>query len=615
MPESATMPEAVDVGTRALEGAEGFNWINLPHYREEVGRWVFSCRLTVEVPDAGPVPATTHWWVLIPQVYPAGEVEVLPAKKGGLEVTFPHQLFNAPGNPDRPWRAGKLCLQAPLDIMDQPGLDTGPRRAAHRLPWVIARCREWLRQASRGDLLRNGQSFELPDFRLGAEGRLVTFETAERLELWRDAATRSGFVELWRLPPLTKVRIVGAFTDSNGRVVVSAPSWSPSFRKRLEDRRYGIWVRIEAVPYVEPWQAPSDYRELTDVLRRQGVDLKTLLPPLLASGRESSAVYRLEPRPQPTLLVGFPIPEEMAGDPVRIHWVGFDLPELTASDEHANGFRTNARGQFEQDRRHLLGLKPLPWRTTESWTDEDLTGRGRLPTALRRARVALLGAGALGSAVAELLVRGGVRSMLIVDADAMEAGNLVRHTLTLNDLGRNKAEALAHRLSALSPHAEISAEAHNFPNLRKGGLEQLGAANLVLDLTASRSVPPALAAFDWGEGSRHFARLSVNLGAERLFVFGAQGKRFPVRQYNAEITPELRKEMERIREADLPRDAPGCWHPLWPGSAAAVHLMAASAIPILIELMEEGTTGLTILERREEAGRFHGLTRVEKEAG
>ena len=59
--------------------------------------------------------------------------------------------------------------------------------------------------------------------------------------------------------------------------------------------------------------------------------------------------------------------------------------------------------------------------------------------------------------MAEHLVRGGVTDLALIDGDPLEAGNLVRHSLTMNELKGNKAEKLMERLNFVSPHARVRA--------------------------------------------------------------------------------------------------------------------------------------------------------------
>lgn len=110
--------------------------------------------------------------------------------------------------------------------------------------------------------------------------------------------------------------------------------------------------------------------------------------------------------------------------------------------------------------------------------DHDLFSRnvaafgGAVQSALGSLRVAVVGAGGTGSAVAEQLVRLGVRHLLIVDPDALEASNTTRvYGSTPADVDSDKAEVLADHLRAIAPDAEV--------NFLVDSLNSLDAARLV----------------------------------------------------------------------------------------------------------------------------------------
>jgi Dinucleotide-utilizing enzymes involved in molybdopterin and thiamine biosynthesis family 1 len=71
--------------------------------------------------------------------------------------------------------------------------------------------------------------------------------------------------------------------------------------------------------------------------------------------------------------------------------------------------------------------------------------------ALRAAHVGIIGAGGLGSNVAMMLARSGVRKMTVVDPDIVDASNLNRQAYFPEDVGAPKVLALARHLTALEP--------------------------------------------------------------------------------------------------------------------------------------------------------------------
>ena len=87
--------------------------------------------------------------------------------------------------------------------------------------------------------------------------------------------------------------------------------------------------------------------------------------------------------------------------------------------------------------------KPIYWLMSENWNENELYNRGKLHSNVASSAILQIGAGAVGSTIAELLVRTGQNELTIVDDDRLLAGNLVRHTLNIGDIYKPKAEALA----------------------------------------------------------------------------------------------------------------------------------------------------------------------------
>lgn len=102
----------------------------------------------------------------------------------------------------------------------------------------------------------------------------------------------------------------------------------------------------------------------------------------------------------------------------------------------------------------------------------DPTGRAHLPRAfhlrsderwlrqpqlkpLESKRVAVVGVGALGSPMADLLAKGGVGNLFLLDPDISTPGNRVRHQLDLTDLGRAKVQGMSNRVLRVNPWGAV----------------------------------------------------------------------------------------------------------------------------------------------------------------
>ena len=102
---------------------------------------------------------------------------------------------------------------------------------------------------------------------------------------------------------------------------------------------------------------------------------------------------------------------------------------------------------------------------------------------LQSAKVAIIGVGALGTVAAELLVRSGVGSILLIDRDVVELSNLQRQSLFANsDISSSKVVAAKRRLLEINPEITIEiAPVHlSAKNISQTISDKI---NLVLDCT------------------------------------------------------------------------------------------------------------------------------------
>lgn len=112
-------------------------------------------------------------------------------------------------------------------------------------------------------------------------------------------------------------------------------------------------------------------------------------------------------------------------------------------------------GEIERYKRHLL-LK-------------EIGGQGQ--QRLKAARVAVIGAGGLGSPILAYLAAAGVGAIRIVDGDHVELSNLQRQTLYgMDDLGAPKAATAAAALTAINPEGAYEAHGIHLDNENAGDL-------------------------------------------------------------------------------------------------------------------------------------------------
>ncbi len=517
----------------------------------------------------GDIPTRTRWYALVGEDYPAGSVSILPAKVRGISDTFAHQAVNEPGDAANPWRLGQLCLVESIDGHELAAAREEDRSAKHRLVWHVRRALDWLRDASHDRLIRDGDPFELPWF---GEHKLVAptvafHEGAETFARWAGVSEEVGLVDLVSVRSgINEVVGALAFRSLGGRVLV-APTWGKAIAN-ANVLPSGLWFRFDELPVRPPWRAPQSWRELMDRAAERGIDLTARLRQATSAIRDGLSHY---------VLLGFPIPARKGEEPYLIHWVGFRLPALRNNRRRTAipGFRT-PQANWVADR--SIGIlapdATLDWVKTENWHPNQLATRGRLQGGLAGRRIALIGAGVLGSNLAELVVRAGVQELAIIDGGLVEAGNLVRHTLTLEDVGLPKAHRLERRLNRANPNTSVNGLFETLPTTDKATIEALQAADIVIDTTGSEAVIEALAATEW-KPDMIFVSVSFSFGAGRLYMYLAQGATFPIADFRRRTDPWV--EADRRPVTEFPWRGAGCWSAVFPARADDVAVLVATA--------------------------------------
>lgn len=125
--------------------------------------------------------------------------------------------------------------------------------------------------------------------------------------------------------------------------------------------------------------------------------------------------------------------------------------------------------------------------------------------------VVLLGVGSLGSGVAELIAKMGVRKLVLIDHETMESENANRHTLGIRSASLKKATEMARNLARRFPQLQFEPYAQRWENCYKKNPVLFTSADLIISTIgawaaesrlnalafASTDFPPVL--FGWLE--------------------------------------------------------------------------------------------------------------------
>lgn len=127
----------------------------------------------------------------------------------------------------------------------------------------------------------------------------------------------------------------------------------------------------------------------------------------------------------------------------------------------------------------------------------DLRARTSHLAGLTGKHVLLLGAGALGSVIAEKLARAGLGRLTVIDQDVLEPGNLARHACNISQVGATKAGAVCSLVRQVNPYTKVKGHVFRLGSAMGGSrilAEEYADCDLIIDATAEVGVQRLTAA-------------------------------------------------------------------------------------------------------------------------
>lgn len=242
-----------------------------------------------------------------------------------------------------------------------------------------------------------------------------------------------------------------------------------------------------------------------------------------------------------------------------------------------------------------------------------MLNRGRIDKNTMNSSILQFGAGSVGSMVAELLVRGGQKEITIMDDDILQAGNIVRHTLTLKEILKFKVDSLTERLNQVSPYSnvkEIRARFSSNANLTFDPDDY----DIILDCTGEDETLFHLGEYQF-QKPKTFLSISLGFRAKRLFVYYSNGKVFRYDAFMSLMQPWIESERKQTTGVEFPREGLGCWHPIFPARSDDVWLMAATALKAVERAIKkkENKPTLLVYEQKWNGDLFTGVSLVSRE--
>lgn len=270
--------------------------------------------------------------------------------------------------------------------------------------------------------------------------------------------------------------------------------------RKVRDGRFDVvgWTKLEdwgdAVPghpvaaailFDKPLatEFPTKVNDLVKLIENSGLSFSLLYSLLrvfsLVGSAEDHAYF----------VLGAPMRRKAAGQPLRPHLTVWEINPQTLK---ALRDIVLSKGADEAARHELatwMVEASVQWCGVLEDRPEINNRRdgGTLLAALSGKSILLLGCGALGSAVAEMVLRAGAAKLHLVDNGKVKPGILVRQRYADSDIGLSKTQALRARLNDIGLGGVVTAEEVNLLDqaLSRFNLTEW---DLVIDATASAGV-------------------------------------------------------------------------------------------------------------------------------
>lgn len=568
-----TCSEELKKGRRALDEIKEVSIITDWQWDNNHEKWYLEISIQVDDEENSDIPSLSFWYVLVDDKYPKGLIKVYPSVEFNTEHTFYHQSNNGSLSDNKLWRSGALCLDSSFNTFNRVLEHEEPCTEDQRLYWHVYRAVDWIVCAKSDSLVKSSDPFELPDFNEKISSLVAFNEDMVSYLQWEDIESKYGYVDLVTNKSNPLIRATAIFRDSYNDIIFPV-KWGYYFSETENESielSKGIWILLRGIPVVKFWQAPNTFEELLDACKLYDFDLMHVLETLAHGIRDGKRHF---------LIIGFPIPVYFGGENETIHWKALLLPTLSAGKSVQKGFREKEDGYWFRDRLSVLKKNMiLDWVVSQNWNENEINNRGRVDRPLRAMKTLIIGAGAIGSAIAEILTRTGMYNIHIQDHDLLEIGNLTRHSLNLECVGKPKAKELVWHLHHLNPNSIAKSIDKRFDS-ESQEIKSLSKYDLIIDCTGEDKVLYEISAIEF-EKTKIFASVSVGIEAKRMYIFAQKSNSLSAKTFLSKISPYLDEERKVFMDYEFPRDGVGCWNPLFPARQDDILIAASTFIKTL----------------------------------
>jgi integrative and conjugative element protein (TIGR02256 family) len=390
------------------------------------------------------------------------------------DVHFTHQRYG--DFPHVQW-GDRICLYQAPDVEWQP---------AEGMFGFMRRLHDWLKAGAAGELDPIGMPLHPPVAYAVGNFSVIPRENAPRPEppYW------SGYVEITR----------------ENNVVAEFGRWISSTEQVPEGRL----ATVILLPGPMPHEYPVTILDLLTALAARGVPLGVVRLIMTIGVLRTSPV-------KPAIFVLGAAMRGVAGEERLQHLASWRIDAERTAKLREAALKATDDNPIDTEQFYDWALEAkVEWcRVLEDRPEIVERRDSESPSSWWRGRrVAILGCGAIGSSVAMMLARAGVRRLQLFDYRVVTPGILVRQNFPRNHVGYTKSSAVKVAVEAANPDVEALEHHGDLLGLLKveERLAEIIAADAIIDATASLAVPTALEQHFRRHSKKHPPILSMYLG-------------------------------------------------------------------------------------------------------
>jgi len=528
-------------------------------------------------PERSPLGGSDEPWYrvrfLIPRDFPYRAAETVPLDPA--LKWHPHQM----GDWDGDHHANILCPPRLHEIHLDELL----------LPY-IRNAYNWIRDARAGRLIQKDQHYEFPHtVNVSKRGGVVYIEGGTDAYNWVSEAgfgrallsERQGSDER---PPILVARELHRHGDTLGSRRMNADLVAHVFGPE-QGGGWAPWVFAGDPVVEEPHRPPVRWEDLPVAVQRR-----------VLKATQEVCGYK---NTVPILLLAFAIPETWGGSPDRIFWgaielYGFDPDAFSAP----KGFRRSSNVlDWPRVKSFVAANERLRWMKgcVDVSKESILSRAGSEGEAVGNLSIAILGTGAIGSMLAKALASLSPRQIVLVDKEALEPGNLVRHESLRVQVGKPKAKAVADVLSPIHASQSIQGERLDIVEQWSKVAEALAECDVVIDATADAGVN-ALLSERTELADKSIGWCYVKPGPEfGVLVLRRPRSDLTLLQAEERLMDGLDSDTRRLFEESGSRvdvwPQAGCYSPTFPAPYHRLAMMTGGFVETILSWTLSGETG------------------------